>query len=772
VSSYRRYIVLVLLLFLVLPPAYYYLAGPGLDASYFIGIHLAHTYHLVFGKDIVFTFGPLAILNERYPIGVNRWVFLLFDGYFLASLWIALKAALPGRPGYGPVVYLFAGFLLALSEPVFQWYFVLFAFYLFFFFKEPSAVLPIVQTGLLSLLCLFYKVNLGITAFVLCIAAIHYVVFRRKISLLRYVVILCSYLAALLISAQVLRVDLKGYIAGSLELIDAYSDAMSLPAGHYTLFLIGALLIFLLVAYRCVRLMPFAWRKQGRQKQGGRVDENELIGYGSAAILVFVLYKSGFVRMDHYHISHFFHIAGLIPAGLFVFARSGPSRKWAAVCSWIILGICIVTSNTIPGVEHPYFSSDLLQRISIAKIGAYYKGIQDFDRASSDRQVTPNALRTIIGDHPADIIPTEISKIQSAGLRYDPRPVIQSYSAYNTYLDSLNSQKYLSPGAPDYILFSLSSIDHRYAFFDEARTKMAIFSHYHVAGEADGELILQKKALNPLRQETEAGTVGQLGMDIALNDKYDLQFSRIFARYNLWGRAKRFLYQPPALHITFFLDNGDSVSYPAAPTILEDGILLNKYVDSRDDFQLLMQSGGRSGATIKKMRIDEDADNGGFAQDIRIVNTYYSFPARPEPERVEDSLGVAAIIRKYDSYRPLPVDLSKCEPDDFGCRIETVRAYSPEIRIQGWAFREMPRAGRTIEKVILRKADTAYALRAEKFSREGMPMLSDHLAGGGFVARVSRSWLAAGAYRIGIVIADTLNRRAWIRYADRQLMIR
>ena len=128
--TYSRYILIAFLLYLVFPLAYYFTPRQGLDPSYIIGIHLADRYGLVFGRDIVFTFGPLSILHYRFPIAVNRWVFLLFDGYFLFSLFTVLKAFLPKRSGYGPALLVLAGFLLGMGEPLFQWYFLLFAFYL------------------------------------------------------------------------------------------------------------------------------------------------------------------------------------------------------------------------------------------------------------------------------------------------------------------------------------------------------------------------------------------------------------------------------------------------------------------------------------------------------------------------------------------------------------------------------------------------------------------------------------------------------------------
>ncbi len=102
----------------------------------------------------------------------------------------------------------------------------------------------------------------------------------------------------------------------------------------------------------------------------------------------------------------------------------------------------------------------------------------------------------MIGNESVDIIPSEISYIYANALTYNPRPVIQSYTAYTGYLDGLNRIKYMSDSAPTFILFSAEAIDRRYAFFDEPQTKRAILQNYEVVSSAnldDSKMILLKR---------------------------------------------------------------------------------------------------------------------------------------------------------------------------------------------------------------------------------------------------------------------------------------
>ncbi|HEU5165402.1 MAG TPA: hypothetical protein VFU29_07675, partial [Chitinophagaceae bacterium] len=76
---------------MLIPPSFYHRPLEGIDASWNIAIHLAHKYNLIFGKDFVFTYGPLGILYSRHPISVNLFVYLLFDLYFLVTFFFVMK---------------------------------------------------------------------------------------------------------------------------------------------------------------------------------------------------------------------------------------------------------------------------------------------------------------------------------------------------------------------------------------------------------------------------------------------------------------------------------------------------------------------------------------------------------------------------------------------------------------------------------------------------------------------------------------------------------
>src|SRR6185295_7610727 len=74
-----------LLAFALLPPWLYHNPDYGLDQSWVMALHLAIKNKLVFGKEFVFTYGPLGVFNTRLSIGVNEVVYILFDLFVVAN---------------------------------------------------------------------------------------------------------------------------------------------------------------------------------------------------------------------------------------------------------------------------------------------------------------------------------------------------------------------------------------------------------------------------------------------------------------------------------------------------------------------------------------------------------------------------------------------------------------------------------------------------------------------------------------------------------------
>jgi len=767
-----KYLLLFFFVSMLLPFVFFKMPRSGLDGSWNIAINLAHKYDLVFGKEFVFNYGPLGILHSRLPIAVNIFVYIFFDLYCLITVLSILNRILKIHFDPGTLLFVFLILILAMHNLEDQWYYFYFLFYVFALIKEPPGVVSIVQAALLSLISFYFKMNSGIVTILVFIACISYLFARKKLDLKIYLGILSLYLLVFGLSNRLLHVDLPGYVIGSLHLIDGHNDAMFLELDGTKKLLITAVLIngilFAWFLYRLVVLI----RNRALIKE---LDEPLI--YTVTGLSIFMLFKSAFVRADISHISQFFQGIGLLAGLLYLYSPRKYESKSVAVCCWGIL----VLSYWALGESGTYYQP-LLQlkdfsfiSTKIHDVKNYFDGIKKYPDAlaASDKLYTQdNALKKIIGNKTVDVISEDISKIYFNGLHYNPRPVIQSYIAYDDYLDNLNYQKYLSPGAPDYILFTLGEQDRRFAFFDEPKTKIAILTRYRIAGEIGDDLLLRKKATNANQSvwERTDTVIARLNEDIPIGEDSDLQYSRLMVKYSGWGKLRRMIYQPPELRITFTLEDDETKTFKAIRPILEEGVPVNKYVVDNDDFRLLMQSDGRRNMRIKKIRLVTDSVQGGFVPVFQMVTAHYRFNQKTAEERIADSLGIVAMTNTYNRYQPLAIDAGLFQPDSFMIGIDNFQKYSQLIRIEGWAFRKNSDNENYILKVVLRSVNNIFELPTENFPRTDLAALFQRkdLAAPGFKALVSKTLLPPGVYQVGILICDKSTQKRWVSYETYQ----
>lgn len=771
---FLQFLFILFLTFLIFPSSFYQMPKSGLDSSWNISLHLAHKYNLKFGKDFLFTYGPFGVIYSRLPISVSKYFYLFFDVYFLGTfIFVAWKIL---KIHFNIAIALFGILimLIAMYEIQEQWYFFFFLFFLFSFLKEPTGKFGyLVQAALISVFCFYYKVGIGISCLIIFIMVITYAVTSKKLTPKNYIILFLFYLLLIWLCARIFNVDLKGYLQGSLHIINGYNDSMFVPISGVFISYGYATIIVLFVIISWI-LYRFIISIRKREIFNNR---DELFIYIVFSMAVYVLFKSSFVRPDG-HLMIFLKSISFITVLLFLFSSGGNAKKVTAICCWVVVLISLWSANSIPGSYKPVnrLLSFSFIPIKIDEMKSYFTGLKNYDTkvANSNKLLLgDNIFRNVIGNHSVDIIPIEISKIYFNGLRYNPRPVIQSYSAYDEYLDSLNWKKYMSADAPEYVLFTLNSIDDRYSFFDETKTKIALLNHYKVIDEVDNELLLKKRdsPKNLIKLKEEESREIKLGEDIPVKKNSDLQVSRIIIEYNLWGKLRRLLYQPPTIKIIFTLENGEIKIFRASKSILEGGVILNKFVDNEQDFQLLIQSDGKLNTNVKSVRFESDPPNKGLVSIARMENTFYRFTKKSETELIEDSISIAAMTNRYKPQ--LIADNILLQPDSLRYNIEEVSAHGPTIRIIGWAFSEDGNNKDCMVKTILQSGSSVYQLQSEIKYR---PDLVDYfkredIKNAGISSIVSRSQLPPGEYKLGIGIFSPDNRTARIIYTDRKIIV-
>jgi hypothetical protein len=278
--------------------------------------------------------------------------------------------------------------------------------------------------------------------------------------------------------------NLVDYARAVAEASAGYSAmAIDPPAGYHR-YLVVAIVLMLAIVGWSVRYANGLRAVIGRRAAGGIVV--------TTAVVVWVLFKEGFVRQDHHQIVLF----GAVPIIICAFANGPalprdeqsradtPSRGTSLVVALLVSSLIAIASfgalpptfadpiasarglvSTVRGIVEPSRRDDVIDAARAAQ-RTYYD--------------VPPTMLTRIGDATVDVDPVEQSLAWAyPELRWHPLPTLQNYFAYTAALDDRNVDVIASAHAPQFILRQAPwSIDGRRADFDAPATRIAIECNY------------------------------------------------------------------------------------------------------------------------------------------------------------------------------------------------------------------------------------------------------------------------------------------------------
>ncbi len=85
--------------------------------------------------------------------------------------------------------------------------------------------------------------------------------------------------------------------------------------------------------------------------------------------------------------------------------------------------------------------------------------------------------------------------------------------------------------------------------------------------------------------------------------------------YSILGRLARLLFQPPKLSVTMQLEDGSQDTYRAVPAIAEEGVLVNRFVDSTDGAKVFFLHDGDLNPRVKRISFDS-SNHWGFVDRV------------------------------------------------------------------------------------------------------------------------------------------------------------
>lgn len=569
-----------------------------LDPSWCQVLDAAASHDWVFGRDLMFTFGPFGYLH--CDDGLGQHAGLRYAAALVLALgfaYLTVRGAIEAGPRLGWPLLLWCALLLDVEARAY----LLIAFgAVVLLWRRDGPWAALLVTALFALLSLIKFSFFVPAAFAVAVVALTLASGGQPRAAVRAAGGYLGLLLALwLLAGQPLAV-LPAYLAGSLDLAGGYSAAMSkLPSAGQLLPLLaawGALFVILVLAL-C----------------GTRARERHALLLIDACLL-YVAWKRGIVRVDALHLSGLLVILpvlGALPAFTAMQWRAGLQRACEAVC--VLLALIALAGMFLFDRYYPARQLEQMRQ----GVPAVFTGPQPGPVPAGDPKTrgTPgpadrlSLTQRLAGGHGSvDLIGFEQGRLFYSGLDYRPRPVIQSYAAYTPALTARNAAHFLGPQRPDFVLFDpAETIDGRLPMMDDGAALLVVLTNYRALGRDGKYLLLQRRDEPPRPPDLELLSERELRwgehVDLAAFGSEVLAFS-LEVTPSAAGRLAGLLFQslPPQI----VLDAGDGERrYRLVPGMLATPVLLSPQLRTADDLLALGAAPGTGFANaVRKLRFE------------------------------------------------------------------------------------------------------------------------------------------------------------------------
>jgi hypothetical protein len=545
----------------------------GLDSSWIVGLSLAAEKNLIFGTDIVFTYGQWGYLMTGLPLSNDKYFIILFKFFLIINaLFFYYYTASKIKNLY---VFCFILFFFLVYNFLFSPYieFILyfyFLFYLFLFFKNENYKYLLIIYAVLFL-SFYIKVSVGFVSNILFFITFLIIIIFKKNNRLKNIIFLIIFIIIHFIILLFYKINFINYIFNSIEMINYYNDSMYIKPKLYVLLIAFSItfIILLFISFRIKHIYR---------------DLFKILLSVNLLIFIFIVFKQSFVRFDEGHYSLFFLI---IPC-LFIFINDiyfDDIKLNNYYVVFLFLSISFFSIN----IKYVNLKFSLITNFNtLFRYDKLLENSQNISKESDYQNDVPNVyipfkFKNKIGKRSIDIYPTEISYAYFNNLNYCPRPVFQSYSAYSTKLLNLNYDKYNSSSAPELVLFhtNVRKLEDQNPFWWDTKTQIALLENYNILDslykDSNNLLILfeKSKIKSNIKKKLLFKTKVSLNKLIDIPIYKGILYMECDIDYTSFGKVRRFLFQPSPLKINLSSDMILNSSFRGSLPILNSGIILN-----------------------------------------------------------------------------------------------------------------------------------------------------------------------------------------------------
>jgi hypothetical protein len=565
-----------------------------------------------FGRDIIFTSGPLSSLYTHW------FQFDQLDRYLTTTVTLIVAFALLMTTVAWRNRRMAAGFLVAagISSCFFAGYDGIIVAYPLLvslvalspnwgICERASAALGVFCSALLTLVK-FLIAPMAILAFILCDVAS---VLRGRWPwyTLGYVII-CFGLYRWIEGPH----WFFQYILSSIDFASGYSEAMDIDGKS------GELAAF--VAAAATVLGTLGWAEIRRMSQAAAMSRIAMLRWIVLSAYVFVMFKEGFVRHDVHSLIGW---SGLAVAALVYPLSLRENRIVPSLICWAVAGgavtaVTIAYSGTlsmfasIPWYFDRQFvlAFDLLSHRE-GQVARWQGAKEEAWARLRAAQEMPRVNGSV------DAIPSIQSSLLAYGLDYRPRYSFQEYATFTRRLIDAN-RRGLTEHGPDFLLMQPGSIDYRFPALAEGPLWPDILADYAPVSD-DGKILLLRRRASPLASllGAEASLTISFGRAVAVPD--GSQFFTAKFEKTLLGKLSEVLFRPPIIWMTVGYADGNLRRFRIVPAIAEAGFVISPFVQTSRDFLLLAEGRVDQLHPIKGISFDASGlEHYFYAADIQV----------------------------------------------------------------------------------------------------------------------------------------------------------
>jgi hypothetical protein len=666
---------LVLTVLLVVPFSPFVAGLDGEPWRYAMNAAVAN--HLMFGRDIIFTAGPLsAIYTRAYHPATDS--LLLFGSLLLAvALCLGFAAITPARRR--PWLLLVP---LIISQLPFEGAMLLALPFLFVLVGERAAEgrgrLTLAALYVVAIACTVLPLIKGTMAVaeVACGSLAFLALIRRRPVVAASMVGTCVVVlfGTWLYTGQPLGA-LPLFFLSQIPVVTGYTVAMAIDGNTWEAITFPFFALAVVVALTGTSVLQ-RWRVTL-----------------ASAILLFIAFKAGYVRHDtHPTIA----ASALALAGLIAFVeKPGVTRKG-------LLGLLAGFSGAVVTsmAYQSYNVDEMQQRMSAA--------VADSAAGLVRRMVDPGDLRERFAEEnerlrktfplpaytgTADIYPDTTATLLASGATWNPRPAVLSYTAYTPSLAKADAD-HLRGNPPSRIYFDIGGIDTRYPSLDDGLSWPILLADYRVSGFSGRYAVLDHGGdSGAVHFGPEVTRIVRTGTTIDLGTMRRPVWAKIDIQPTLLGRIASLLYKLPLLTLKTHYEDGSSRLYRFIPGMASEGFLLSPTVADSTAFVALHSSEQQAllaGNYVTQMEVRGEtgtrwlwgAEYKLTLQDVDIG-----------PSSSADALLLARPKLQAGPFNPLAGgDCSIDFIDDLPGSTPIVRTRSDLLVVKGWALASGPEA--------------------------------------------------------------------------------